>query len=52
MVIEILVAQRDPTDTLADHRSHRVFDPLLLAIVPKTSGQPLTDPRALVDLSQ
>src|SRR6266850_217370 len=52
MIIEILIAERDPTNTLADHGDHRVFDPIRLAIVPKTSGQPLTNPRAPVYLAQ
>ena len=52
MIIEVLIAERDPSNTLADHGDHRVFDPIRLAIVPKTSGQPLTNPRAPVYLWQ
>jgi hypothetical protein len=41
VVIEILVAQRDPIHSLPDQRLHAVFDPLLVAVVPKTARQPL-----------
>ena len=52
VIVQVLVAQRQPIDTLRHQLLDRVLDPHRIAMVTKTGGKLRDDPGALLHLAQ
>ena len=52
VVVEVFISQRHPKNTLPDQRPDRVFDQLRLALIDKTSRQPIHQSDRLIRAAQ
>jgi hypothetical protein len=52
MIVEILVAQRQPVDALREHLGNPVLDPFRVAPVPEAGGQPVQQADTPAGLAQ
>ena len=52
VIVQVLVAQRDPHDPLHHQRVHRVFDQLRIAPILEAGRHPFGQPQGAIDLAQ